>query len=62
MGRVWSEKENKIIRDNYPAKGGIFVVNLLRDAGISDRDAFAVIKQASKLTVKRIRKRRKDIF
>lgn len=59
MGRTWTEKENKIIEDNYPTKGSVIVVNLLRCAGIPDRDAFAVVRQASKLNVKRIGKRRK---
>jgi hypothetical protein len=49
-----------MIKDNYPANGGVFVTRLLWEAGIGDRDAFAVIKQASKLKVKRIRKRKKD--
>lgn len=56
MGRTWTEAENKMIKDNYPANGGVFVVNLLQEAGIFDRDAFAVIRQASKLKIKRKRK------
>lgn len=54
--RQWTDTENDIIRENYPHKGAVFTTNILHDAGFSDRDALSVMKQASKLKVKRIRR------
>lgn len=59
MPRTWTEAENEIIKDNYPDEGVMFVTKLLHAAGFSDRDYLSVQKRASKLKVKRIRKRRK---
>ena len=59
MGQLWTEEENKIIQDNYPDKGVVVTTRLLHDAGFTNRDYFSVMRQASKLKVKRIEKRRK---
>lgn len=54
--RIWADTENQIIRDNYPATGPVFTTNVLHAAGFNDRDALKVMKQASKLGVKRNKK------
>ena len=60
MNRTWTKKEDEIIRENYPDEGVMFVTKLLHSAGFSDRDYLSVQREASKLEVKRIGKRRKD--
>jgi len=59
MSRTWSDTENNIIRNNYPDKGVIETVKIFHTMGFSNRDYFSIAKQASKLKVKRIRKRPK---
>lgn len=58
--REWTEEENKIIQNNYPDEGVLVVTKLLHAAGFTSRDYLSVMRQASKLKVKRIRKQRKD--
>ena len=53
--REWTDTENEIIRENYPREGVVFTTRILRAAGFADREPQSVIRQASKLKVKRER-------
>jgi len=52
--RDWSDAENNIIRENYPEKGCVVTARLLHAAGFDDRGPVTVMKQASKLKVKKV--------
>ena len=52
--RDWSDIENNIIKDNYPKQGCVVTARLLHAAGFDDRDPVTVMKQASKLKVKKV--------
>ena len=60
--RIWSDTENEIIRTHYPTGGVLFTTKVLHAAGFSDRDCLTVMKQASKIKVKRIRKPPKFVW
>ena len=52
--RYWSDTEIKILRESYPQGGCVATARLLHAAGFDDRDPVTVMKQASRLKVKRI--------
>jgi len=56
--RKWTEEEDAIIRENYPNQGVIYTTKLLHAAGFIDREPLSVIRQASKLKVKRVERKK----
>ena len=60
--RKWTDTEIDIIRTYYPVEGVLVTLNMLHVAGFNDRDYSTVIKQASKLQVKRERDKKQLIL
>ena len=60
--RKWTNTENDIVKAYYSTESVLAVLNVLHAAGFNDRDYTTVIKQASKLRVKRKRDKKQLIL
>ena len=60
--RKWTNTENDIVRTYYSTEGVLATLNALHTAGFNDRDYSTIIKQASKLRVKRKRDKKQLIL